>query len=157
MLGYTYWHELFSFVIRSVTYRSYLVLGIDYLIILHFSLSCYYCLCCYYTRAFLFTHTLIRSLLTPWIRTSRVLDIFLYCSGVHVIVRFARRLEFLPFDSGILTSYYSCFYTFLDFMYIRFSLYSSSFMWYHAWMLLCDIAVIVASLWFRFISCSDYT
>ena len=71
---------------------------------------------------------------TPTIKSelSRVLDIFLYCSGVRAIVRFARRLEFLPFDSGILASYYFCFYTFLNFMYIRFSLYSNSFYRCHA-------------------------
>ena len=101
----------------------------------------------------LHTHSLGR-FWRPWIRASRVLYIFLYCSGVRVIVRFARRLEFLPFDSGILASCYSYFYTFFDSMYIKFSLYSSPFIWCHAWMLICNIAVIVDLLWFRFITCS---
>jgi len=122
-----------------------------------FQLSCFHCLycCCARSPFSLHTHSLGR-FWRLWIRTSRVLGIFLYCSGFRVIVRFARGLEFLPFDSDILASYYSCFYIFLDFMYIGFSLYSNLFIWYHAWVLICNIAVIVDILWFRFITCSDH-
>jgi len=107
------------------------------------------------TSTFPFTHTLIR--LLPTTRGSHVQDflVTLYFSGVRVIVRFAR--------SWSLSLLVLVFYSLLSFCYflifsihIRFSLYSSFFIWYHAWMLICDIVVIVDLLWFRFIACSGY-
>jgi len=57
-------------------------------------------------------------------------------------VRFARSWSFSQFNSGILI--FLTFLLFPDFRYIRFSYYSSSlFIWYHAWMLICDIAAIM--------------
>ena len=100
------------------------------------------------------THTLIRSLQT--IRTFRILDAFWYCSGVHVIVRFARSWSFLSFWFWILASFYSCFCTFLDLCISDSVFIPVLFIWYHAWMFICDIAVIVDILWLRFIACSGY-
>ena len=133
-----YWYWLFCYLLFS-----------DYHVITYIVFLC--------TSTFLFTHTLIRSLLMT-------LDSHVQGIG-HFFILFKwscdrtlrKKLEFLSFDSSILASCYSYFCTLLDFMYIRFSLYSSSFMWYHVWMLICDIAVIVDSLCFRFIACSDYS
>ena len=89
---------------------------------------CYYFMHTVYMHELspLYTHSLGRFQTTLNLHV-QILDTLFLLSGVRVIVRFARRLEFLPFDSGILASYYSCFYTFLDFMYIGFSLYSNPF------------------------------
>jgi len=118
----------------------------------------------------LYTHSLGR-FWRPWIRKSRVLVIFLYCSGIRWDRTLREELDLLPiwfrysYPSYLpVISWFSIyqiqllfpFLHFLDFMYIKFSFYSSFFIWYHAWMLICDIAVIVDLLWFRFITCSGY-
>ena len=91
-MSYISFIALFLILTTMLFYITVYHVVIAYIVFMHEHLSFY-------------IHTLIRSLLTPWIRTSRVLDIFLYCSGVHVIVCFARRLEFLSFDPGILASF----------------------------------------------------
>ena len=109
-----------------------------------FNLSCYYTHCLY-ARALSFSYTLIRSLLTILNLHVHIMDMLYFSDQVfdkpeHV----ERSLEFLLFDSGILASFLFFFLYFSWFLYIRFGLYFSSlFIWYHAWMLLCDITVIV--------------
>jgi len=108
-----------------------------------------------YTSTFSITHTLIRSLLMT-------LDSHVQGVG-HLLILFRhscdRRLvrcrSFPLIDSGIRVSYVFLLFHDSRYIYIRFSLYFSSlFIWYHAWILVCNIAVIVDLLWFRFIPCS---
>ena len=147
MLGYTYWHQLFFF--HDISYISFIALFfyIDYSVIFYFSLSCCYCLHTVYMHEHLpFFKHLIRSLLTIMYLHIQISDAFLNCSGIRWARTLREELEFLP-----IWFWYSCL---LWFLYIRFSLYSSSlFIWYHAWMLIYDIAVIVDLLWFRFVAC----
>jgi len=107
------------------------------------------------TSTFLFTYTLIRSLLTTLdshVQDFGYLLILFRCSCDRTL---CEKLEFLSLLAlvflSLLSSYYSRFS-----MYISFGLYSSSFIWYYAWMLICDIVVIIDLLWFRFIPCSGY-
>ena len=64
MLSYISWYYLFSFIMISVIYRSYLYSWHWLLCYVSFQLSCCYCLCCYTRHLTLYTHTLIRLLLT---------------------------------------------------------------------------------------------
>ena len=107
------------------------------------------------TSTFPFTHTLIRSLLTILNLHIQILDVLCSCSGVHWACTLCEELEFLSFGSGILIS--RVFLLFSDSRYISDSVFISVlFIWYHAWMLIYDIAVIVDLLWFRFITYSGY-
>jgi len=112
------------------------------LIILLSFISVYHVVIAYivimHEHIFLYTHSLGRSW-RPWIRTSRVLDI-LYCSGVRRARTFREELDFLLF--WFWYAFLPCLPVISWFwIYTRFSLYSNSFIWYHTWMLKCDIAV----------------
>ena len=107
---------------------------------------------------FLYTHThQVASDDHGFARPGIFLDTFLYYSGVRVIVCFTRSWSFSLFVSGILTSFYSFFFTFLDSCISDSAFILILFVWYHALMLICDIAVIVDWLWFRFITCLGYS
>ena len=80
--------------------------------------------------------------LTPWICTSRYWTLCFYCSGVRWDGTLREELELLPIRFR---------YSYLSYLHIIswFSLYQiqllfqSLFIWYHAWILICDIAVIM--------------
>ena len=138
---------------HDTSYISFITLFLI-LIILLSSISVYHVVIAYiiflHEHLLLYIHSLGR-FWQSWIRTSKFLDT-LYCSGGRVIVRFARIWSFSLFISGILISL--VFLLFPDFRYISDSVFISVlFIWYHVWMLICDIAVIIDLLWFRFIAC----
>jgi len=96
--------------IRYISFTALLLIMIIFVIF--YSLTYCYFFHCYYARTLSSLHTLLLGhFWRPWIRMSRVLDIFLYCSGVRVIVRFARSWSFSLFDSGILSFLYFCYYS----------------------------------------------
>jgi len=115
-------------------YLSYLMYAVYLVIIL-----CTLFIC---TSTFLYTHTHQVAFSRPWLCTSRYWTLCFYCSVFIEAIRFAKNWSFSLFDSGILIFF--AFILFPDSRYIRFSRYSSSwFIWYRAWMLICDIAVIM--------------
>ena len=136
---------------------SYLDLFLILIILLSFILFIIFLLLILllYTNIFLFTHTLIRSLLTTLDSHVQGIGHFLYFqvfvgssasrgagASLYLILVF---LSSLPF----------CYFLILDIsdsVIIPVSL----FIWYHAWMLICDIVVIIDILWFRFIACSGH-
>jgi len=141
------------------SYILFIILSLILIILLSF-ISVYHVVIAYiiFMREHLFpshTHILIRSLLTTL--NSHVQDfghlILFRCS---CDLSFTRSWSFSLFDSGILTSFYSCFFTFLYSCISDLVFIPALFIWYHVWMLICDIAVIDDLLWFRFITCSGY-
>ena len=107
MLGYILWHQLFVYSCftcllsaRLFMYYYSVVCLSCYLVILYLQLSCYYSMHIVYMheQSSLHTHSLGR-FWRPWIRTSRVLDIFLYYSGFIELVRVTRgwSLSFLDY------------------------------------------------------------
>jgi len=105
------------------------------------------------TSTFPFTDTLIRSLLMTLDSYVQILDVSCYWPGVRWDRTLREELESLSCGSGILISL--VFLSFHDSRYISDSiLIPVLFIWYHAWMLLCNITVIVDLLQFRFITCS---
>jgi len=130
----------------DISYISFIVLFLILIIPLYF-ISVYHVVIAYiifiHESSFPYTHIHpLGRFWRPWIRTSRILDTFLYCSGVCWARTLREELEFSLFYSGILNSFYSCFRTFSWFMYFRFSFYSSSF-----YMISC----VDAYMWY----CSD--
>jgi len=116
---------------HDTSYISFIVLFLTLIISLSFILV-YYVVIAYivimHEHFFIYTHSLGR-FWRPWIRTSRVLDIFLYCSSVRVNVRFARSWSFSLFDSGILALFPAII---LWFLCITLSFYSIPyFIWDH--------------------------
>ena len=111
----------------SYIYRSQFAIDIDYFVTFIFRLS-YYCLHCFFMHEHLplYTHTLIRSLLMTLYSHVQGIGHFLILFRCSCDRTLREELEFPSLVSGIPFSFYS-FCTFLDFMYIRFSLYSSSF------------------------------
>ena len=104
---------LLVFFYHDIRYISFTALFLILIIfVIFYSLSHCYCLHCYYARtpSSLHIHSLGR-FWRPWIRMSRVLDIFLCYSGVRVIVRFVRSWSFSLFDFGILAFLYFCYYS----------------------------------------------
>ena len=110
----------------------------------------------FYARApsSLHTHTHYVASDDPGFARPGFLDTFLYCSGVRVIVRFARSWSSLFLILVFLSLFIPISVLFLIPVYQIQSLFQ--FFLYHGWMLICDFAVIVDLLWFRFITCSGY-
>ena len=138
--------RLVVFFYHDISYISFITLFLILIILLSFISVIILLLFTFflYMSTFLFTHTLIRSLLTTLdSHVQDFFDNFLYCLGVRVIVRFVRSWSFFLFDSGILTSFYSCFCTFLDSCILESVFIQFFFAWYHTWMLICHIAVIL--------------
>ena len=160
MLGYTSWHQLFVYSCISC------ILSADLFVLLLFSYLLFsalnlllFCTHCLYARALFLMRSLGRFLTILNLHV-QILNILFYWLGVRWDWTYCEELEFLPFwfwysclYFDILSSFLFLFLYFPWFLYIRFSLCSSSFIWYHAWMLICDIAVMVDLLWFRFITC----
>jgi len=69
---------------------------------------------------------------------------------------FARSWSFSLLILAFLSFFYSYFCTFLDSCISDSVFISDLFIWFNAWILLCDIAVIVDLFWFKFITCSGY-
>ena len=151
MLGYTFRYQLFVYSCNSCLISSFMLLCSYpsvvclswYLVILwqQFILLLFYAHCLY-ARALPFTHTLTRSLSDdPGFARS---DIGRFVSIVQVFVetvRFAKSWSFSLFDFGILIflpSYYFLILVISDSVVIPVFI-----LWYHAWMLIWDIAVIM--------------
>jgi len=97
------------------------------------------------TSSPLYTHTHQVAFWRPWICTSRYWTLYFYCQVFDETIHIVRSLSLSLSDSGILI--FLIFLLFHYSRYIRSSCYSiSSFIWYHAWMLICIIAVVVDSL-----------
>ena len=151
MLGYTFRYQVFVYSCHSCLLSSFnllfsyplVICWSYYLVILYLQLSYYYLVHIVYMHELSPLHTLTRSLSDDpgFVRP----DIGRFVSIAQVFdetVRFAKSWIFSLFDFGILI--FLVFILFPDSRYIRFSRYSSSwFIWYHAWMLICDIAVIM--------------
>ena len=140
---------------HDVSYILFIPLFFTLIILLSFiSVIMLLLLTLLYARAYFSLHTLTRSLLTT-------LDSYVQGFG-HLPILFRCSLRSYACKEVELPSvwfcysylFYSCFCTFPD------SCLSDSvaipilFIWYHVWMLICDIAVIVDLLWFKFIDCS---
>ena len=108
---------LVVFFYHDFSYISFITLFLILIILLSF-ISVYHVVIAYivlmHEHLSLYTHTHYVASDDPEFACSGFLDTSLYCSGVRVIVRFARSWSFSLFDSGILVSFYSCFGTFLD-------------------------------------------
>jgi len=137
MLSYTSWYQLFVYSYNSCILSTYMLFSV----IIQFScLSCYlvilylqlflllFCAHCLYVRALPFIHTLTRSLSDDpgFVRP----DFGCFVSFGQVFVEavcFAKSWSFSLFDSGILI--FLAFILFPDSLYIRFSCYSSLYLY----------------------------
>ena len=139
MLGYTFWHQLFVYSCDSCLLSSFMLLCSYPLVI---CLSCYlvilylqlffllFCAHCVYARALPFTHThLPGRFLTTLDLHVQILDglFLLFRCLMRLIVCFAKSWSFSLFDSGILILL--AFILFPDSQYIRFSCYSSHYLY----------------------------
>ena len=112
-----------------------------YLVILYLQLSCYYSVHIVYKHEYFPLHTHSPGRFLTRICTFRYWTLCFYYLADETIY-IARNWSFSLSYSGILISLF--FLLFPDSRYIRFSYYSSSlFIWYHAWMFIYDIAVIM--------------
>ena len=131
---------------HDISYISFIVLFLILIILLSF-ISIYHVVIAYivimHEHLFFYTHTLIRSLLTTLDSYVQILDVSCYWSGVRWDSICCEELESLSF--WFWYSYLSCLPVISWFsIYIRFSLYSNSlFIWCHAWIFICHIAVIL--------------
>ena len=153
MLGYTFRYQLFVYSYNSCLYLhtccfrlSFSCLFIMLFIYLISAVILVIILCTLFIcmSSPLSTHTHQVAFWRPWNCTSRYWTLCFYDSGVRwdCSRSFAKSWSFSLFDSGILI--FLAFILFPDSRYIRFSCYSSSlFIWYHAWMLICDITIIM--------------
>ena len=101
---------------HDTSYISFITLFLTLVILLSFILVIMWLLLILLLCTSIFPlHTLIRSLLTTLNSHVQVLDTFLYCSGVRVLVRFARSWSFsllvLVFFCSLLSS---CYFLILD-------------------------------------------
>ena len=133
---------LVVFFYHDISYISFITLFLILIILFQFIMLLLTLFLCTSTFPL---HTLIRSLLTTLNLHVQILDILCSCSGVHWARTLCEELEFLSFGSDILFSL--VFLLFPDSWYISDSVFIPVlFIWYHAWMLICNIAVIVDSL-----------
>ena len=150
MLGYTSWYQLLVYSCNSCLYlhTCYFRLSFSCLLIILFSylISTVYLviiLCTLFicTSTSLYTHTHQVTFWRPWICTSRYWTLCFYCSGVCWDHTLREELELLPI--WFRNSYLSCLHIISWFSLYQIQLlFQSLFIWYHAWMLICDIAVI---------------
>jgi len=151
MRGYTFRYQLFIYSCDSWLLSSFMLLCSypsvvclsHYIFIFRLQfILLLFCAHCLYAWALLFTHTLTR-LLSDDPGFAR-LDIRRFVSIVQVFdktVCFAK-LELLPIRFRY--SYLSCHHIiFWCLLYQIQFLFQSLFIWYHAWMLICNIAVIM--------------
>jgi len=98
----------------------------------------------YMHEHFSFSYTLTGIFWRPWICTSRYWMLSYIVQVFVELIRFTRSWNFSLFDFGSLAFFFiPIFVLFLILVYQIQSFSSSLFIWYHAWMLVCDIAVIV--------------
>ena len=159
MIGYTSWHQLVITVVLLVFYLhafscncysvvclscylvslwlmlfSYLMTAVYLVIILCTLFTC--------TSSPLYTHTHQVAFWRPWISMSRYWTLCFHCSGIRWDRTLREELELLPIRFWY--SYLSCLHIISWFLLYQIQLlFQSLFIWYHAWMLICDIAVIM--------------
>jgi len=102
-----------------------------------------FCAHCLHARVLPFTHTLTRSLSDdPGFARLNIGRFVPIVQVYDETVRFVKSWSFSLFYSGTLI--FLAFILFPDSCFIRSSRYSSSwFIWYHAWLLICGIAVFM--------------
>jgi len=94
------------------------------------------------TSSPLYTHTHQVTFWRPWICTSRYWTLCFYYSGVRWDRTLREELELHSIRFRY--SYLSCLYVISWFSLYQIQLlFQSLFIWYHTWMLICDIAVIM--------------
>ena len=142
MLDYTSWHQLFILsVVFFFTYRLvYVIIQLSFI----YSLSCYYNIYTVYMHEHLspFSYTLIGSLFDDPRFARPDIGCFLYCSGGWWDRTYCEELEFFSSWSSVFL--FAFILLFFDSLYIIISYhFVSLFIYYHVWMLICDIAVIM--------------